>query len=138
MTALLLCVGVAVVLTVTLRQGPARETTPQQTVGTAGTGTPAVAAETASAQDHGTAAAPASGVAIELDATAPAWVTATVDGTRAVYRTMQPGEHQTLRGRDHIALRVGNAGAIRWTVNGRPAEMMGAFGAVRSVRVPAE
>ena len=79
-----------------------------------------------------------SAVVVELDVTAPAWVTATVDGTRAVYRTMQPGEHETLRGRDNIALRVGNAGAIRWAVNGRHAEMMGAPGAVRSVRVSAE
>ncbi len=138
MTVLLLCVGVAVVLSVTLRRGPARETTPLQTVGTAGTGTPAVAAETASGQDRRTGGTPASGVVVDLDVTAPAWVTATVDGTRAVYRTMQPGEHESLRGRDTIALRVGNAGAIRWTVNGRPAEMMGAPGAVRSVRVSAE
>ena len=138
MTVLLLCVGVAVVLAVTLRRGPANETTPQQTVGTAGTGTPAVAAETASAQEHRTAGPQVSAVVIELDVTAPAWVTATVDGTRAVYRTMQPGEHETLRGRDNIALRVGNAGAIRWAVNGRRAEMMGAPGAVRSVRVSAE
>ena len=138
MTVLLLCIGVAVVLAVTLRRGPAPETTPQPTVGTAGTGTPAVAAETALGQDHRTAGPPAAGVAIDLDVTAPAWVTASVDGTRAVYRTMQPGEHETLRGRDNIALRVGNAGAIRWTVNGRPAETMGAPGAVRSVRVSAE
>jgi cytoskeleton protein RodZ len=137
-TVVLLCVGVAIVLAITIRRSPAPATVPQQAVGTAGTGTPAVTGNTGSAQDQRTTDAAAAGVAIDLEVTAPAWVTATVDGTRAVYRTMQPGEHETLRGRGMIAVKVGNAGGVRWAVNGGPAETMGAAGAVRSVRVAAE
>jgi hypothetical protein len=55
-----------------------------------------------------------------------------------VYRTLQPGERETLRGREIIAVRVGDAGAIRVQVNGGPASVMGPSGAVRSTRVTPE
>jgi cytoskeleton protein RodZ len=138
-TVLLLCVGVAIVLAISIRRNPAPAAAPQHPVGTSGSGAPAVTGNTVPGQVHTTTDAPGTdGVAVDLEATAPAWVTATVDGKRTLYRTMQPGEHERLRGRALISITVGNAGAIRWAVNGRPAETMGAAGAVRSVRVSAD
>ena len=76
-------------------------------------------------------------VTVEIEAVAPVWVTASADAQRTLYRTLQAGERETLRGDREVAIRVGNAGLVRWQVNGRPAAVMGARGAVQSVRVTA-
>lgn len=83
------------------------------------------------------ARAAADGVVVVLEPQAASWVAATVDGRRQLYQIVQPGAPHTLRGAREIAIRVGDAGAIRWSVNGRPAEPMGAAGAVRTVKVTA-
>ncbi|MEO8078460.1 MAG: RodZ domain-containing protein [Acidobacteriota bacterium] len=79
-------------------------------------------------------AEPGTPVAVEIEAVEPVWVTASMDAQRTVYRTMQAGERETLRGRE-IAVRVGNAGLVRWRINGGAETVMGTRGAVQSVRV---
>ena len=96
--------------------------------GTAGTGTAPAAAPAEEA-----AADPV--LTVALEATRAAWVAATVDDQRAIYRTMKPGERETLGAERAISIRVGDAGAVRWQINGRPAVPMGASGEVRSARV---
>jgi transcriptional regulator with XRE-family HTH domain len=103
-------------------------------VGTTGAAIPAAT----SGVERQTAPAPPparAGVAILLDAQRPAWVTASVDGQRALYRTLQPGERVSLKGTREINIRTGDAGALLWQVNGRPAVPMGAPGEVRTARV---
>ena len=78
------------------------------------------------------------GVAVSLEAQRPAWVTAAVDGERQVYRTLQTGERVSLKGLREISIRVGDAGALRWQVNGSPAAAMGRDGEVRTVRIAPE
>ena len=68
----------------------------------------------------------------------PCWVSATVDGRRAIYRVIQPGERETLAAERGIALRFGDAGAVTWTINGRDPGSPGAAGAVRDVRITVE
>ena len=96
------------------------------TVGTGGTTEPVVPV------------AQSTTVTVELEATGPVWVTASADGQRTLFRTLRAGERETLRGDREIAIRVGDAGAIRWRVNDRPAEVMGARGEVRSARLSPE
>lgn len=72
---------------------------------------------------------------VTLRASGPSWVTATADGTRVIYRTLEAGATETLRGSREITIRVGNAGALTWSVNGRAGEIMGAPGEVKTVRV---
>ena len=84
------------------------------------------------------AAARAVGVAVTLEAQRPAWVTAAVDGERQVYRTLEAGERVSLKGLREVSVRVGDAGALRWQVNGRAATPMGQPGEVRTVRVTPE
>ena len=55
------------------------------------------------------------------------------DGTRIVYQTMEPGSTQVLKARREIAIRVGDAGAVAWTVNGRAQAPLGGPGEVRNV-----
>jgi len=80
-------------------------------------------------------AAPTAPLTVVLEATAPAWIHAVADGRRVVYRLMQPGERHELRADEFVRVRVGDAGAVRWQINGRPASAMGAPGEVRTVTV---
>jgi len=61
------------------------------------------------------------------------WVSASTDGTRVLYRTMEPGTTQVLQARNQITIRVGDAGAVALTVNGGAPVPMGAAGEVRTV-----
>jgi len=63
----------------------------------------------------------------------PCWLTASADGTRVVYKTMEPGSTQVLKASREIAIRVGDAGAVAWTVNGRAQAPLGGPGEVRNV-----
>jgi transcriptional regulator with XRE-family HTH domain len=65
--------------------------------------------------------AAASGVAllhVDIRPQGLCWLSATVDGTRVVYRLMQPGEQQTIEVRDEAVLRVGNPAAFTFSING--------------------
>jgi cytoskeleton protein RodZ len=70
---------------------------------------------------------------VTLEAEHPAWVSATADGERLIFRTLQAGEREVLRATREIVLRVGDAGALRWSRGSAPTEVMGPRGAVRTV-----
>lgn len=78
---------------------------------------------------------PSETITVILQTEHASWIAATTDGTRAMYRIVQPGAREILRASEEITVRVGDAGAVRWSVNGRPAELMGRRGEVRDVRV---
>ena len=122
-----LAIGVAVSLNVS--SGPADDSL--LAVGTTGSTEPIAAPTT------GLVSAPAvqqaDEIVVLIEATSPSWVAASTDGTRVLYRTLQPGERETLRAAREIALRIGNAGAIAWTINGQPRGVMGTPGEVRDV-----
>lgn len=111
-----------------------------QAVGTSGFGEPLAAASAAEAPPL--AAEPAASapeeLSIVIEATGPAWVSASSDGARVLYRLLQPGQRETLRGAREIVLRVGDAGAVKWTVNGESRGAMGQPGEVRDVTLTRE
>lgn len=72
-------------------------------------------------------------ILVVLEADRPAWVAATADGRRVLYRTIQPGVPHTVTASGELAIRVGDAGAVRWSVDGRESEPMGRNGQVRTV-----
>jgi cytoskeleton protein RodZ len=78
------------------------------------------------------------GVTVVLDTEHPAWIAATVDGVRVLHRTLPAGARETLQGSRDVTIRVGDAGAVRWSVNGRATEPMGRRGQVRTVTVQAD
>jgi hypothetical protein len=130
-------------------RGPAAVGTAGPATTTASGATTSAGAETASAvglagaaepQPAALAAAgsPASAtppLVVTLKATGRSWVAATADGTRILYRTLEPGATETLRASREITIRVGNAGGLTWSVNGREGEVMGGPGEVRTVRL---
>jgi len=62
---------------------------------------------------------------VEVLAQGPCWLGATADGKRVVYRVLNKGERLTLEAREELALRIGDAGNFRFTVNGMPGRRLG-------------
>jgi eukaryotic-like serine/threonine-protein kinase len=61
----------------------------------------------------------AAAVTVTLQATAPVWTRATVDGRVAYEGTLGAGDERTFVGRRAVDLHLGNAGGARLTVDGR-------------------
>ena len=72
---------------------------------------------------------------IVLTPNSSCWVELTVDGTVRVSREMQAGEREMHEIRDGALLRVGNAAAMSFTINGRASKPIGAAGAVETLRI---
>ena len=66
------------------------------------------------------------------------WVSAVADGERAVYRLMQPGERTLVEARTGIVLRVGDAGAFAYSINGAPGRPLGRGGEAVTVLISDE
>lgn len=74
-------------------------------------------------------------IALEIGAAGAVWVAATADGARAVYRIVQPGERETVNAQNEIVLRIGDAGAFQYSINGRPGRPLGGPSEVLDVRI---
>jgi cytoskeleton protein RodZ len=72
---------------------------------------------------------------VQLKAVQRSWVSAIVDGQRAVQRVFQPGDEQTLDVRRDIVLTAGDAGAITVTLNGAAAKPIGPSGQTATTRL---
>jgi hypothetical protein len=83
-------------------------------------------------------AASASGdehLTVGLSATKPCWISATVDGQKAIERLLQAGEQKTVEVRREMVLTAGDASAITLTLNGAEARPLGRAGEVVTTRV---
>ena len=76
-----------------------------------------------------------SGLRLELQPRGECWISATVDGRLVVYRLMAPGERATLDASDEISLRVGDAGAFAYSINGTPGRSLGQQGQAVTIRI---
>jgi len=63
------------------------------------------------------------------------WFSATVDGTRVVYRLMQPGEQYTIEVHHNAVLRVGDPVAFAFSINGRKGRLLGRAGEAVTVDI---
>jgi cytoskeletal protein RodZ len=81
------------------------------------------------------AAAHSDGLQIEVRPRAECWISAIADGRLVIYRLMQEGERQTIDARNEIVLRVGDAGAFAYSVNGGEGRSLGASGDAVTVRI---
>jgi cytoskeletal protein RodZ len=71
---------------------------------------------------------------VDLRATGTTWITAYADGQRVVYRLFRAGDEVTVEGAE-LSFRVGNAGAVDYSINGAPAMAVGGRGDVREFRI---
>jgi cytoskeletal protein RodZ len=77
-------------------------------------------------------------VRLEIRVTRPCWVDADADGERVLYRLMEPGEAARVEAQDEITLRVGDAGALHYSMNGADSQPLGRDGEVVTVRITGE
>lgn len=63
------------------------------------------------------------------------WLAASSDGTRVVYRLMQPGEQQTIEVHDEVVLRVGDPAAFAFSINGMSGRSLGRAGEAVTVHI---
>jgi cytoskeleton protein RodZ len=72
---------------------------------------------------------------LEVRPVRPVWITASADGERVLFRTVNTGERVTIEAIDRMTLRVGDAGALAFSLNGAPGRPMGRSGEVREFTV---
>lgn len=92
-------------------------------------------AEPASTSDPAPSSSP---VWIELTTSDACWVQVTADGRVGPGRLFAAGERERFEATRELVLQVGNAGAVTWTVNGRPGRALGGAGEVRTVTISPE
>nr|MDQ3068706.1 DUF4115 domain-containing protein [Acidobacteriota bacterium] len=63
------------------------------------------------------------------------WVSLTVDGAAKVSRVVKPGEREVYDIREGAVLTVGDAGAMAFSINGRPSKPIGDRGVVETLRI---
>ncbi|MFB3852537.1 MAG: helix-turn-helix domain-containing protein [Vicinamibacterales bacterium] len=86
----------------------------------------------------GETAEPVHGLALGLTATRNCWVSATIDGSRTYQRLLRADDHVEIDADQTIVLRVGDAGAVTYTLNGEPGRPLGPPGAVVTERLTRE
>ena len=74
---------------------------------------------------------------VDIRATGTTWITGYADGQRVVYRLFRAGDEVTVQGAE-LSFRVGNAGAVDYSINGAPAMAVGGRGDVREFTITRE
>jgi cytoskeletal protein RodZ len=74
-------------------------------------------------------------IQLEISTLGPCWVSATADGQRVIYKTMQPGERQTIAVHHELDLRVGDAAAFAFSIDGVPGRSLGSVGQAVTVHM---
>jgi hypothetical protein len=88
---------------------------------TKGTPREALTAVDSDRVEPSTAGVPATApLQLRLHATSEVWLQASVDGEQRIYRLVSAGEDVNLDAQREIALRLGDASAVTYTVNGSP------------------
>jgi len=119
----------------------------EQPAALAGAGTPAAPAVNAAAPSAApvqpppvaASAAPSTDTAgdaltVSLTAKRPCWISATVDGRKAIERLLQAGEQQSVTVRREMVLTAGDASAIALQFNGADGRTLGKAGEVVTAR----
>jgi len=71
---------------------------------------------------------------VEVTADEPVWVLARTDGKYLFSGTLEANQSRTVEGTDSVLLRLGNAGGVTITLNGKPIGPVGPKGQVRTVQ----
>jgi cytoskeleton protein RodZ len=78
---------------------------------------------------------PAEPLTIEFEVTSVCFVEVASDGRVSFSKAMQPGERQRIQAQKEVRLKVGDAGAFVWSLNGRRARSLGAAGSARQATI---
>jgi cytoskeleton protein RodZ len=72
---------------------------------------------------------------LEFEVTSPSFVEVAADGKVSFSKAMEPGDRQRIQALKELRIKVGDAGAFVWSLNGKPARALGEAGIARSARV---
>ena len=99
--------------------------------------TPAAASVAAGSEAAATHAAPlpASPLSIELSPKSDCWLSVSADGRQVFEGLMNAGDTRLVTAQKQIALSVGDAGALAYTLNGRAGKPLGVSGKVVNARI---
>jgi cytoskeleton protein RodZ len=75
---------------------------------------------------------------LHLAVSAECWISAEADGRRVLYRVLEANEAIVIDASTSISLRIGNAGAITYSINDLPARRLGAPGQAISLNFTPE
>lgn len=78
------------------------------------------------------------GFVLSVRATKDSWVSITADGKPVLTGTMRPPEEKSIRARDRIVLKTGNAGGVEIAFNGKVMNAIGHENEVRRVTISAD
>jgi hypothetical protein len=124
---------------ISTQDAPAAPAAAQETAGTAGVqpddGAPPPATRVRT--EPQAAAAAAGTVTVVLRAVDEVWIQADVDGQRVAYGLIPAGTEKTFTARSALSIRVGDAGAVQYTVNGVAGAPLGPRGFVRDLHLSA-
>ena len=103
-------------------------------------GTSPGASEVAGATGSSAVATAAHAVRLTLDiqSVGICWVSVSADGNRTIYRLLQPGERASVTAEEELVLRVGDPGALVYTLNGVRGRQLGAPGEPVTVTITRE
>jgi len=74
-------------------------------------------------------------VQVQLKAEEPVWVSARTDGKYLFSGTLAANESRTVEANENVVLRLGNAGGLSITLNGKPIGPVGPKGQIRTVQL---
>lgn len=103
---------------------------PPGAIGTGGESTVSDEAPIDRGNDDRTAPADATPLHLEVRPSGPLWLEATADGNRIVYRLIGADERVTLDAHTELRLRIGDAAAFTYAINGRAGRPLGRAGKV--------
>jgi cytoskeletal protein RodZ len=72
---------------------------------------------------------------LEIRPAGVVWVEVRVDGQQVLYRLLQPGERHTFEARDDLAIVIGDASALEYSINGEPGRTLGGPAEKRIIHV---
>lgn len=78
---------------------------------------------------------PNAAVRVEVTAAEPVWVMARADGKVLFSGTIEANQSRTVEATESVLLRLGNAGGVNITLNGKPIGQVGPKGQVRTIQL---
>jgi len=96
---------------------------------------PPVVATAGAAPSEAKPSASAAPLSIDVQSRAECWLTATADGERVIYRLLSAGESAHIEAQQDIVLRVGDAAAMAFAINGATGKTLGAAGEAVTIHV---
>jgi cytoskeleton protein RodZ len=133
--SVVLCVWLVTIIVASLRDRSVETPRVESAIQSVPTRTRGPAAAPATSPTPATPARPEAPLRLELRVERACWVAVHADGKRVLYRVLTPGEKSEIEARDAIDLRVGDAGAVTFLINGAVGRSLGSSGEVVSVHI---